>query len=94
MSKIYTIDYDLTKPGQNYHGLIQALEALNAKRMLLSKWILLSDETAETLAKHLRQFMDNNDRLFVAELAGNWSGYNLLCNPNDMQNAAARMSYR
>lgn len=89
-----TVDYDLNKPGQNYERLFKALETLGAKRILLSKWILSSNLTAEALGTYLGQFIDANDRLFVAELVGNWWGWNLMFNPKDLQNAATRTLYR
>ena len=89
MSKPYTVDYDLVAPGRDYSALTTALVGLGAKRGMQSKWFLTSASTALQIHDYLWKFMDANDRLFVAELSGDWAGRNLLVDPNKVQNEAA-----
>jgi hypothetical protein len=73
MKNLFSIGYDLDKPGQDYHKLIVELKNLGAKRALMSQWMLDTDSTAKELRDHLAKFMDPNDRLLVIDVA-TWSG--------------------
>ncbi len=91
----FTVDYDLMTPGRNYTALTGALVAIGAKKMMYSKWVLQSSSSAAAIRDHLRQYMDSNDRLFVAELSEQWAGYNLLLDLNaTVLGAAALAGYR
>lgn len=66
----YWVSYDLDKPGQDYTDLINAIRKLGGERILFSDWLVKGNFTAEQLRDHLTQFMDSNDRIFVAALTG------------------------
>lgn len=68
---LYLISYDLAKPKKDYPPLIKALEKARAVRVLYSEWLLASDEDAEAIHAAIREAgqLDNDDSLFVAELA-------------------------
>lgn len=82
--RLFTVDYDLIAPGRDYTALGNALRKLGAERILLSKWVLRSNTSASQIRKYLIQFVDRNDRLFVAELPTDWAAWNLLLSMSTM----------
>lgn len=83
---VFSISYDLVKR-KNYDTLWAELERIGAQRFLLSQWAVRRDEgvTAKALSDHLRQFIDDDDRLFVTPINGvGWAGWNLLILLNDV----------
>ena len=80
----YVVSYDLRKPGRDYQTLYDALEKLNAKRLMQSEWCLRhNDTTAAKLRDHFRQYIDGNDRLLVISLdSGNWASWNVMVDIN------------
>lgn len=67
---IFTISYDLIKR-KDYQTLWDALEKQGAQRALESLWVLSANNTAAEVLKWLRQFVDNDDRLFVCKTSSN-----------------------
>jgi len=67
---VYWVSYDLDKPGQDYTDLINAIHQLGGQRILFSDWLISGNFTAVQIRDHLAQFMDGNDRIFVAGLNG------------------------
>lgn len=66
--KVFSISYDLNKPGQSYPAIITRLETLGAKRVLYSHWMLRhGGYSAETLRNDLMNCIDQNDRLLVID---------------------------
>ena len=81
----YIVSYDLIAPGKNYQLLYDALEKAGAKKVLLSQWVLNSNQTAMQLRDAIHAYMDANDRILVDELsASNWAGWGLLFDPNSL----------
>jgi hypothetical protein len=76
---VYSINYDLNRPGQNYAGLIKAIEDAFPARWncLKSTWLVRSDSTSVKIRDHLLPHIDSNDKLFVSEVTRNcaWSGF-------------------
>jgi hypothetical protein len=68
--RAYLVSYDLDKPGQDYHPLIQELKRMGAIRVLYSEWVLKSDLTAKEIRDHLWPSIDSNDMLLVVALTG------------------------
>ncbi len=67
MKKVYSISYDLLKPGQNYDSLIARLVALGAVKVEYSQWVLKTATLdATSIRNDLARFMDAND-LYLAE---------------------------
>jgi hypothetical protein len=63
-------------PGQNYDGIAEPLRAAGAKKLQFSMWAYRADNTTpRAIGEALRQYLDVNDRLFVAE-AINGIGWN------------------
>jgi hypothetical protein len=79
--KRFIVSYDLFRPGQNYQQLFNALEALGAKRALLSLWVLRGDYKAAAIRDHLMRYIDQNDRIIVAEM-GEWATYGTMIDIN------------
>lgn len=76
---LYWIGYDLDKPGQDYSDLIARLKELSAVRILKSDWLLGHDSTnPKDIRSDLSRFLDENDRIMVAELKNSAAWRNLL----------------
>ena len=76
----YVVTYDLSKPGQQYNDLIEALKGYGTYfHIQQSVWIIHSSTTAGQVRDHLQQYIDSNDKLFVATLSGEaaWIGYDV-----------------
>jgi CRISPR/Cas system-associated endoribonuclease Cas2 len=67
---VYLITYDLNKSGQNYQVLYDLLEKYDYIRDpgLDSVWFISTTKTAEKLAEHIQNVLDENDRIFVTKL--------------------------
>ena len=63
----FLISYDLVKR-KDYEKLITELERLNGHKCLLSAWLLDAECTAAELRTHLKQYIDDDDRLIVAQI--------------------------
>ncbi|WKK75331.1 CRISPR-associated protein Cas2 [Marivirga salinae] len=74
---IYTISYDLSNPGRDYDSLSNAIKSYgNWWHQSGSVWIIASINTnSASIRDYLKQFIDSNDKLFVAKLHGEWAGY-------------------
>ena len=81
---LYSVSYDLRKPGADYDSLYNALEGLGARRVLESEWVLRHDNTtASKLRDYLMQFIDQNDRLLVIAIQ-NWASFNTMTDINQV----------
>lgn len=65
---VFLVSYDLKRPGQNYPALSKALQAVGAKKILLSQWIVNSTQTASQLRTALKTYGDANDSFLVVEI--------------------------
>jgi hypothetical protein len=75
----YIIGYDLNTLGQDYSDLRDAIKSYGTWwHHLDSTWIITTDDSAVQIRDYLKQFMDANDELLVAELTGvgAWTGFN------------------
>lgn len=64
---VFIATYDLVRE-KDYALLIEELERLDAFRPLLSVWLLDLSNTTTEVREHLARFVDDDDKLFVAEL--------------------------
>ena len=83
MLNLFGVSYDLRQPGADYAALTTALRELGAKKILLSHWVLRSPNSAAQIRKHLKQFIDQGDRLFVSQIS-DWASYNTITTPNEL----------
>lgn len=77
MMKVYLIGYDLRKTGQDYETLTTKIQGLGSWwHCLDSTWLVKSNKTAIEIRDYLRQFVDSNDVLLVAQISsGIWASY-------------------
>lgn len=82
---VFLISYDLIKR-KDYDTLLAELARIGAQRYLLSQWAVQRGEavTAPALRDHLKQFIDADDRLFVARLGSDWASLNALVDLNKL----------
>lgn len=87
--KKYLISYDLDKPGQDYHRLIEELERLGALKVLFSEWLLRVNASAAEVRDHLQKFVDANDMLLVVGLTGEAAWNRLMATNESVKQALA-----
>ncbi len=76
---VFIVSYDLKKPDRNYEDLVKGLKSFGTWwHQTGSVWVIVTTKTTTEVRDYLRQFLDPNDRLFVAELEKNWAavGFN------------------
>lgn len=78
----YTVAYDLVKT-KDYQSLWDELARLHAHRTQDSYWLVNVSNTARELHDHLKNFLDEDDRLWVSELTLNHHFSNALKGTND-----------
>jgi hypothetical protein len=74
----YLIAYDLVNHN-SYNRICGAISGLDMESwpFLHSTWIAHSDLSAEQIATCLRKYICKEDKLFVVQLAGDWSSAGL-----------------
>jgi hypothetical protein len=65
---LFSVSYDLLKPGKDYQSLYNRLHAFGAVRALYSQWMLSGNYTAVQLRDDLKNYIDANDRLLVIDV--------------------------
>lgn len=76
MNKVYVVSYDLNVPGQDYASLYQELKrSLNWWHYLDSSWLVYTGESAPVLFGRLAQHLDRNDRILIARVTNDYSGW-------------------
>jgi hypothetical protein len=76
VAKVYCVSYDLNRLGQRYKDLHAELEkSLSWWHYLDSTWLILTNETANTLVDRLRQHMDDNDYILVIAVKRDYQGW-------------------
>ena len=76
MYKIYSLTYDLHKPGQNYEALKKELKAsTNWWHYLQSTWLIYTSETANQLWNRIAPIIDKNDSVLIIEVRNNKQGW-------------------
>jgi hypothetical protein len=74
--RVYSVGYDLDRPGQNYDGLIKELQKSNGwAHCLKSQWLIATWETAQQLYTRLTPYLDKNDSILVIEVNANYAGW-------------------
>lgn len=67
--RTYFVSYDLRGSDENssdYRDLIDAIKSYGYyAKLMLSTWLIVTDENAKAIRDYLWQHMDENDRLFV-----------------------------
>lgn len=80
MSNPKIVSYDLCNSGKNYNGLYEYLESFFVwARLTESTWFISSDKTCTTIRDEIKNIVDSDDRIFVAELTGVSAWRNITC---------------
>ncbi len=66
---VYSITYDLKKPGKNYDDLYDAIKKLGSwSHYLDSTWLVSTHHSATEINDKLKTIIDKNDSLFISEV--------------------------
>ena len=66
--KIYLISYDLSKPEQDYEGLICEIKKFDCLHIQKSVWLVDTNFESNQIYLRLQSFVDKNDKLFICPL--------------------------
>ena len=73
---IYSISYDLYKPGQNYEEVSKAIKSLgNWWHHLNSTWLVSTSKNAQQIWEIVQPHIDENDRILIIEIGKDYSGW-------------------
>ena len=70
------VTYDLSEPGQNYNDLYALIRTYAHTHITESSWGISTDKTVAEVRDHLKQALDNNDKLFITRMNG-WASHGL-----------------
>lgn len=70
---VLLVSYDLNRPGQNYAGLIQAIERYTHCKALYSMYFIDTAEDPATVRDKLMKLIDKGDQLYVMRLRKHWA---------------------
>lgn len=66
----YIITYDLSDPGQDYNALIETIKGYGTRaKIQQSVWLIVTSDSATEIRDYLKQYLDENDKLFVAKVS-------------------------
>jgi len=66
------VAYDLSLP-LPYESLMTRLTTMGAQQLLDRVWAVLMSESADEIKRTLRSFVDDKDRILVAEVGNDWA---------------------
>lgn len=73
---IYSINYDLKRPGQNYDDLYKAIQSCGAWwHYLGSTWLVDTNLNASGIWDRLAPYIDKNDRVLITGITKDVSGW-------------------
>lgn len=73
---IYSINYDLNKPGQDYAKLHEAIKDLGASwHYLDSTWLVDTNLNADQIWNRLSQHVDKNDFILIIGVTRDYTGW-------------------
>lgn len=73
---IYSINYDLKNPGQNYSELHDAIKSCGDWRYFLeSHWLVDTNLTAKSIWDQLSPHADKNDNFLIVGISRDYSGF-------------------
>lgn len=81
--KLYLVTCDLTATG-DYRSLRERLRSLEARQTMAAQWALRSTYSAAELKELLRGFLDDRDRIVVAEVGAEWASRRALANLGEL----------
>jgi hypothetical protein len=90
MPQSYIVSYDLRAPddsSEDYEDLIAAIKAYGYwGRLMLSAWIVVSEQGAEQIRDDLQRHMAPEDRIFVAPVGKPAAWRNIMAKTEWMKN--------
>ena len=74
---VIQIDYDLSKPGQNYDSLIEKIKYLGDGwcHAMDSVWLIATSKTIAEVYAALKSVIDANDRLLITQFRKPYAGW-------------------
>lgn len=73
---LYSINYDLKKPGRDYSGLYEAIKSCGAWwHHLDSTWLVDTSLSAEGICTKLKPHIDANDNVLVIGVTKDYQGW-------------------
>lgn len=86
MNKPIIITYDLCGEDKDYDSLISAIKKYDSwYRVTESTWIIFTSSKCLDVRDTLKEYLDSDDRLFVAELAGTAAWSNIRCKSDKLK---------
>lgn len=77
--KTLLVEYDLSKPGQNYDGLIKYLKSFPGwANHLKSAWLIKTDLTPSEVRDGVAKCVDTNDKVMVIDVTGRTAAWRRL----------------
>jgi hypothetical protein len=78
MSKTYSINYNLRKPGRNYQSLINTIKSLSGlwAHPGGSHWFVSTNLSGPEIRARLYAVMDTNDQLYIHTVGDDWWSQN------------------
>jgi hypothetical protein len=70
---IHFVTYDLRKPGKDYEPLLKAIRAYTHCHCLKSAFFIETSEAPSAVRDKLTKLVDENDQLYVLNMAQNWA---------------------
>lgn len=75
----FIISYDLIAPNKDYTALYEAIKTYGTySKVNESLWVINSNRSSIDILNYLSNYIDSNDRLFVAKLTGESAWINSL----------------
>lgn len=67
---VFIVSYELKNETSSaaYKPLWDALESLTSQKVQRSVWLVATSSSANVLHNHLKQYMDDDDRLWVSKI--------------------------
>ena len=73
---IYSITYDLKKPGRDYSGLYKAIKSYGTWwHYLESTWLVATSSTPQQIWERIGPHIDRNDSVLIIEVKNNKEGW-------------------
>lgn len=70
------VTYDLNKPGKDYNDLLKTIKSYDAwARLSESSYAISTDQSPQQVFDKLKQFIDQNDNLYVINLKKPYAGF-------------------
>lgn len=76
---VFSVAYDLNRPGQRYPELIAELNRIDSFHAQKSLWLVDVPQTRFQLRNALQTYLDTNDKLWVQRVwSGDWASTNMI----------------